>query len=945
MAAETRGLQPGPRAALNGAPASCAIRRGPIASLASLLAAPILVLGLLCAGLALANDHPCKKGPDTDGDGIADAFEDQLGFDPNDADSDDNGVPDGDEDPDGDLLYPCMELEHGTDPFLWDTDGDGLSDGWEVQYEWNPTLVDSNGDGVPDGEVDYDLDDLTNLEEQRILTDPNDNDSDNDLLSDGFEDSILSNPLRKDTDEDGLRDDTEVRQYSSSPLTRWSDSDALTDQEEVFAGTSLINPDSDQDGLTDFDEVKVHHTNPNNPDCDDDGVTDGEEIANGMRPWWHDSDADGLPDWWELDNGTNPISSDPVGDADGDGWTNEQEYKKGTKGNVADSDDDGVIDSLDPCPTDWWVNGCPEWDDPDADNLSNFTEWTNGTDPNNPDTDGDGKRDNVDTCPTFPGCGFDDGCPFGTVDSDGDELTDCEEVFYWNTNKLNPDTDGDLRPDNLDFCPNGPGGSFVLDCPLVDADGDGLTNQNENLMGTNPRDQDSDGDEVVDGQDQCPTAAGPSPQGCVPGPLDFDGDGLSDHMEIVILLTDARNPDTDFDGTPDGVDSCPRGWNATFALCPGGDSDNDGLEDIAEVATHATNPYVPDTDQDGLSDLSEIEIYLTSPIRPDTDDDELPDSTEIQLGTDPWFFDSDHDEVPDVREVAAGTNPTVDDAGLDPDLDGLVNGREIEFGTPVLIADQDQDALNDSVEVLVTLTLSEFWDSDGDSLGDGIEVNLHGTNPNSVNTDSDGLYDDEELSVTLTNPILADTDGDQIPDGTELRWLLDPLVPDGHLDFDADSWTNLFETVGGTNPRNRDTDRDGPWDPVDNCALVQNTNQADGDGDGVGDACDTLTVAVAEEEGKPSFQTAIRGCHPNPFRRSTTVVFELVRPGAIRLTVYDVAGRLVRRLHERASFGAGVQRVQWDGVTESGTRARAGIYLVRMECAGRTSARHVLLLD
>ncbi|MCB1085485.1 MAG: hypothetical protein KDM63_00445 [Verrucomicrobiae bacterium] len=76
-----------------------------------------------------------------------------LGTDPNDADTDDDGIDDGDEvstyqtnpknaDSDGDGLSDSYEIvTSGTNPNYFDTDFDGLSDGYEVAVGSDP-LVD-----------------------------------------------------------------------------------------------------------------------------------------------------------------------------------------------------------------------------------------------------------------------------------------------------------------------------------------------------------------------------------------------------------------------------------------------------------------------------------------------------------------------------------------------------------------------------------------------------------------------------------------------------------------------------------------------------------------------------------------------------------------------------------------------------------------------------------
>lgn len=76
---------------------------------------------------------------DLDGDGLSDAIEALLGTNPNDLDSDDDGIPDGTEDANHDGVVGPGE----TNPANADTDGDGIQDGTELGY--------SAGVADPDG--------------------------------------------------------------------------------------------------------------------------------------------------------------------------------------------------------------------------------------------------------------------------------------------------------------------------------------------------------------------------------------------------------------------------------------------------------------------------------------------------------------------------------------------------------------------------------------------------------------------------------------------------------------------------------------------------------------------------------------------------------------------------------------------------------------------------
>jgi len=87
-------------------------------------------------------DTAVASETDLDADNYLDAAELEIGLDPGDADTDDDGVADGDE---ADI--------YGTDAFTSDSDGDGLSDGEELfATSSDPLVWDTNGNGVSDGE-------------------------------------------------------------------------------------------------------------------------------------------------------------------------------------------------------------------------------------------------------------------------------------------------------------------------------------------------------------------------------------------------------------------------------------------------------------------------------------------------------------------------------------------------------------------------------------------------------------------------------------------------------------------------------------------------------------------------------------------------------------------------------------------------------------------------
>ncbi len=98
------------------------------------------------------------------------------------------------------------------------------------------------------------------------------------------------------------------------------------------------------------------------------------------------------------------------------------------------------------------------------------------------------------------------------------------------------------------------GGKYLL--PAIDVDGDGLTNAEEQALGTDPFDPDTNKDGLLDGEDVA--------LGIDPTNLDVDGDGLTNAQERA-MGTDPFNADTDGDGVPDGLDPLPLDPRASVA--------------------------------------------------------------------------------------------------------------------------------------------------------------------------------------------------------------------------------------------------------------------------------------------------------------------------------------------------------------------------------------------
>jgi len=427
---------------------------------------------------------------DSDGDGLTDAYEQYVtGTDPKNADSDGDGIPDGE------------EWRGGTNPRDPDTDGDGISDAAERAAGTDPACSDSDGDGLDD------------KREGELGTDPHASDTDGDGLLDGDEvETHHTDPLKADTDGDGAGDGDELAAGTDpldpnatpvDPATVDTDGDGLLDVWETAHGLDPGSADGDDgaegdpdgDGLTNAAECALG-TDPKNADTDGDGLTDDDEVDEGTDPQKADTDGDGLPDGWEVAYGIDPLDGFTGGyDWDRDGLVDAREYEQGTDPWNPDSDGDGLKDGweaewgLDPLSADGDDGGEA---DLDGDGLTNAEEQEFGSDPKKADADGDGLDDAAERA-------------FGTdpfvADADGDGADDRAERTA-GTDPANPDSDWDGLPDGWEIAHGlNPLSGDGNDGAGGDPDGDGIRNIDEWKLGTDPKDEDTDGDGFTDGEE------------------------------------------------------------------------------------------------------------------------------------------------------------------------------------------------------------------------------------------------------------------------------------------------------------------------------------------------------------------------------------------------------------------------------------------------------------
>jgi hypothetical protein len=220
----------------------------------------------------------------------------------------------------------------------------------------------------------------------------------------------------------------------------------------------------------------------------------------------------------------------------------------------------------------------------------------------------------------------------------------------------------------------------------LDTDGDGLLDEVEKKLGSDPTNPDTDGDGIKDGQEV----------GDPNKPRDTDGDGKIDMLD----------PDDDNDGVPT-KDELGAGGAASPQ-----DTDGDG------------KPNHLDDDDDGDTVLTKDELGAGGAAKPlDTDADGKPDYLDA---------DDDNDTIPTKTEVADATAAKLSD---DVDADGKKNWLDTDADNDgVLDGAESTDSNGDKIPDYLQPTVK------GDGTGSGSSSGAIGADGGAGN--NNGVVDD-----------------------------------------------------------------------------------------------------------------------------------------------------------------------------------------------------------
>ena len=706
----------------------------------------------------------------------------------------------------------------------------------------NPS--DANGDNIYEIRVTA-RDDInaSNILHIKVTVTDND-DEDNDTLSDNWERQYFGNLDQNasgDYDNDGLTNADEYN-YDTNPTLTDTDGDGLSDSDEInIYDTNASNSDSDSDGINDYDEINTYDTNATNSDSDGDGTSDGVELN-------FDTNATDSSSFVKLNQDANQTKGYIILTPNEDGKAGsafintphdindtigfEAKFKMEIKSIDGADGMAFILQNDDRNETAvGGTGGAIGYADINNSIAVAFVTYTT----NELRIYKNGDMDVVLASTPFPSYVKGGGAFYVWVDY---VVSNQEMRVYLSQSDTKPvapllryatDINSTLNGRAFVGFSAGTGGVFeehdVYSFDInwtVDSDKDGLLDSDESRYGTDPNNDDTDGDGTKDGLEvKFDTNATDSNSF-----VKINQDAYENGDYIVLTPNDGDKAGSAFINTPHDVNDT-TGFNAKFKIeIRGDENDADGMafilqnDDRNETAVGGTGGNIGYADINNSIAVAFI-TYETNEIRilKDGNVSTVLASTPFPIyvkGGGAFYVWVDYtvfDQNLTIYTSQNDSKPTVPLLQYTMDLNNTLKGRSFigfSAGTGGLYEehdvysvkvdwtiDSDKDGLTDSDEINIYDTNATNPDTDGDGLLDGEEINTYDTNATNSDTDGDGLNDNEEINTYDTNASNADTDGDTINDYDEIyTYGTSPT----NSDSDGDGINDADEIANGTDP-------------------------------------------------------------------------------------------------------------------------------------------------
>lgn len=83
--------------------------------------------------------------------------------------------------------------------------------------------------------------------------------------------------------------------------------------------------------------------------------------------------------------------------------------------------------------------------------------------------------------------------------------------------------------------------------------------------------------------------------------------------------------------------------------------------------------------------------------------------------------------------------------------------------------------------------------------------------------------------------------------------------------------------------------------------------------------------------------------YPNPFNPSTTIKFEMQQKQHVKLEIFDITGKLIRKLIDN-EMNAGLHELSWNGKDADGNQVNSGMYFYSLKSGSKISTKKMTLL-